>query len=174
MPYTVISPTEISGPIVYTTKNRPFHTAICEDEQSSQLGLIGRYGLPSRTDLPFIQSFAARHELSFLGDLDPPDLLIFAWLRIQLRPQPIRYLGISDWYVERLRVVLRQSSQISLSESEQGALALFAAVLPDCRSLVGDDCWALLQSGRKIELEAIVSGMTNRSLLLRPVLAERP
>jgi hypothetical protein len=170
-PYTIISPATTPGSIVFATKGGAVHAAISHDEHSAHIGLITRCGLPCPGDVQWIRPMVAPHEVLFLGDMDPPDLLIFAWLRLQLHPQPIRHLGVNDEYIRKLQIDLPASFQLELSQSEKDSLELLGAVLPGYLDLIGPNCTALLQRGRKIELEATVSAKRSPNYVLRPALA---
>ena len=50
---------------------------------------------------------AKKCSLLFLGDMDPADLMIFAWLREFLRPKSIVHLGVNDQYIAELAVFYR-------------------------------------------------------------------
>ena len=98
----------------------------------------GGFPSPSRASFELLTHHArwARRPIFFVGDLDPLDLTIFAALLsggADLRPSPgtvpIRYLG------------------------EREHLVVVKRVLPTLDQLIGPECLALLESGRKLELE---------------------
>ena len=121
--------------------------------------MIGHYGLPRPSDVLWIERVALSNELFYLGDLDPPDLMIFAWLREKFFPKPIRHLGISDAYLTQLRAVLPPTFVMQCSPSERRALPVLRKVFPDLAETIGAGAAQLLMEGRKIELEAVVSAL---------------
>jgi len=110
--------------------------------------------------------------LFYLGDLDPPDLMIFAWLREKLLPKPIRNLGISDAYLTHLNAVLPPTFVMQCSPSERRALKVLRKVFPDLAETVGAVAAQLLREGRKIELEAVVSAIPRGAPIIPKMLAE--
>lgn len=161
MPYLVYGPTGDVGRVGFTTKSHPVSLAITECAKCAGLGLIARYGLPSDTDVHWIADFVTNHELCFLGDMDPADLMIFAWLRARLHPKPIAFLGVSDAYLASLQVSVPEAYILKCAPSEQQALPLLDGVFPDFRETVGPKCSLLLEQGRKIELEAVLTSTTD-------------
>ncbi len=97
----------------------------------------------------------------FVGDLDPLDLLVYAAWRngpSKLRGKagigmPVAYGGIRDSWATRLDRRL----QMEMGPFERELWPYVRRILPDVHELVGPKCFALLQAGRKIELE----GATN-------------
>ena len=100
--YSVIGAATECGRIIYATKPSLAASAIEGCPRCSQFGMIARCGLPGEADLRWIRTVVGKAELWFLGDMDPADLMIFAWLRRRLRPKRIKYLGISDAYLAAL------------------------------------------------------------------------
>ncbi len=94
----------------------------------------------------------------FLGDCDPFDLLVFAWLRQHLT---IRFLGTSDAVVSALGVDVTERITIPFPVEEQRAMSLVGEIWPDFAKSVGPQCARLLDGGRKLELEALVSFHTS-------------
>ena len=160
--YTVIGPSAPAGRIVIATKPGPVGSAIHESVDSASLGMIGRYGLPGDADIHWIRKVVANHQLFFLGDMDPADLMIFCWLRARLRPKRVVHLGVSDSYLTELQVQLPESFILRCSPSEQKSHPLLDKVFPDLRATVGPKCARLLKRGLKIELEAVVSAAWER------------
>lgn len=66
--------------------------------------MIGRYGLPNQDDVHWLSALVGSRGLLFLGDMDPVDLMIFAWLRGHLRRSHIEYLGVSDAFLSLLKM----------------------------------------------------------------------
>src|SRR5688500_5768992 len=95
-PYRVIGPKESDERVLFSTKCGCFIEGLDEFCSLQGVGLIFRYGLLHRDDLPWISRIVGERELLFLGDLDPTDLLFFAWLRANLSPKKIAHFGVND------------------------------------------------------------------------------
>jgi hypothetical protein len=172
-PYTVIGPSSKAGRIVFATKPARVGLEIERYGDRASIGLIGRYGLPSADDAKWIRRLVGNHELWFLGDLDPPDLLILAWLRARLRPKRVEHLGINDSYLDELQVCLPDSFAMKCSLSERRSLPLLQKAFPRLSAIVGARCAELLEHGRKIELEAVVSAIGATAPILQPIVFPR-
>jgi hypothetical protein len=172
-PFLVIGPGDDVSPIIFTTKPSPVAAAICQSEPCKEFGMIGRYGLPALKDAQWIRGVAAARKLLFLGDLDPVDLLVFAWLRLSLPSNSVAFLGTSDPYLAALQASLPESFLMSCSPSERAGLALVHEVFPDFCETIGPGCAELVDSGRKIELDAIVSALGTPVPILLPAIAGR-
>ena len=155
--YSIIEPSRSPGKLVFTTKPAPIAAAIHGLGVRSCIGMIARYGLPSDRDIRLIHRVAEKHEFLFLGDMDPTDLMIFASLRVRLHPKQVLYLGVNDSYLDCLGVFLPESFITSFAPSESKSLPMLKRILPDLHEIVGDGCHKLLDRGKKIELEAVVS-----------------
>jgi hypothetical protein len=166
--YTLVPPSHRGAPIFYTTKTSAFAAGIANGEREHNFGLVGRQGLPSHEDVLAFRRLVSAHRLFFLGDLDPPDLLIFAWLRARLRPKRIRFLGICDRYLDQRKVVLPETFVIRCSPSERRSTKVLKSVFPDMEQFIGKRCDDLPSSGRKIELEAVVSAMAGAGSIVPP------
>lgn len=154
-PYTLVAP--LTGErLIYTTKPRTIVEAISRLEPTPGMGLVGRSGLPGPDDVAWISRLAEGCPLGFLGDLDPPDLLVFAWLRAELGPERIQFAGIRDELLSAASFAARSPERIALSASEVEALPLVDQLFPDLGALVGPRCEALLRGGEKVELEGLV------------------
>ena len=168
--YLVIGPSDRGAPIVYATKPSTVASAIGD---RSRISMIGRRGLPDATDVTWIHRVIGEFDVMFLGDMDPADLMIFSWLRTSLYPKEVQYLGISDSYLDELKIVLPESFILRCSPSERKSLPVLNKALPDLKQLVGPKCADLIQQGRKIELEAVVSAMTSTSSILQPAILSK-
>lgn len=102
LPYTFVAPASDASTIVYTTKPAAVLAAV-GDKLPPPLGIVGRRGLPGASDPAWIRCLVGEGELRFLGDLDPVDLMVFAWLRWRLHPTPVAYLGVGDACLPRSR-----------------------------------------------------------------------
>jgi hypothetical protein len=156
-PYSVVFPPTGSQRVVYTTKNAGFQLLAPEDVEI-RVGVIGRYGLPREEDCPSIARLVGDCAVYFLGDCDPFDLLVFAWLRQHLS---IRFLGTSDAVVSALGVDVNERITIPFPYEEQLAMSLVREVWPDFAESIGPNCARLLDGERKLEMEALVSFHTS-------------
>ena len=156
-PYTLIAPAN-GARLIYTTKPPTILEAITRIEPVPQVGLLGRYGLPATGDAAWIVRLVEGRPLWFLGDLDPPDLLVFAWLRAKLGPERIQFAGIRDELLSAASFTAGSPERIALSASEVEALVPMDRLLPDLGTLVGPHCEELLRAGEKLELEGLVHG----------------
>lgn len=157
--YRVQAPANARARVIFSTKPSTIGHAIAASEDSQQIGLIGRYGLPAERDLTWIRALVGTRRLLFLGDLDPADLMIFGWLRSRLRPAQVHFLGISDDLLKRIGARSTKRNTISLTPTELAAREVLPKVVPDLQKLIGPTCCALQASGRKLELEAILDAL---------------
>jgi hypothetical protein len=137
--------------IIYTTKGRGIPRVAEFSGFQHPIAILSRYGLPSKHDLPFVRGCSPQR--IFFGDCDPPDILIFAWLRAHV---PIVWQGVSDDFLARHGNRNKNWIRIPLSESEQRAISYLPKLCPDFRTLVGEYCASVLESGFKIELEGAI------------------
>jgi hypothetical protein len=167
--YTVIGPPSDHSRIIYTTKSQAVVRALGECGDWHNLGMIGRYGLPNDHDAAWIRAVVGPRELLFLGDMDPPDLMIFAWLRERLHPIRVTHLGINDTYLDQLQVVVPKNFMIKLGPSEKKSLPILRRVLPDMANILGPRCAAILNKNLKIELEAVKSAQGEAKSIIPPL-----
>ncbi len=167
LPYFVIGPADGDGRIIYTTKPTTAVAALRKCGALESVGWIGRYGLPSTKDLTWISDILKGNILLFLGDMDPVDLLAFAWLRGHLSANRVEYIGVSDAFWGLLEASSVQPMTMPCSPSECDALELLKDVFPDFCSKIGARSTELLEQGRKIELEAILNCEINKPLMMR-------
>lgn len=139
--------------LIYTTK-RHCLPRIEIDELAHPVATLARHGLPSRDDLDFLRGGCSEVSRLFFGDADPPDLLVFAWLREHL---PIHWAGVSDNFLNSRSYDGYPGIHIRLSDSERAAVAELGHLGPDYRDLLGDSCASLLENGLKIELEGALA-----------------
>jgi hypothetical protein len=166
--YSVIWPLASTSMVLVTTRVGIAAAAIEASDDSSSFGMIGRYGLPMASDIAWFREMAVPRQLLFLGDLDPPDLMIFAWLRESLFPTPIRYLGIGDELLRSLSLTVTSNFLIPCTQSERDVTARLDNMFPDWREITGPRCAALLTNGNKIEIEAVACAGEGPAALLRP------
>lgn len=156
-PFTVIPPKPNTDTIVYCTKPHCLIKLVHELGGKHSFGTILRSGLPSDDDAKWLCSEVGSRRLLFLGDADPADLLVFSWLREHL---PIEYVGLADQLLVQSGVELRDNLTIQLTKSEVAALPLVSQYLGNLSTQLGPWCTGLLTSGRKIEVEALISFAT--------------
>jgi hypothetical protein len=129
-------------------------------------GLITRFGLPREEDIAWLREFIGKRQLSFLGDLDPLDVMIFAWLRQRLAPVEVVHHGINDSLIAALDVVMPNGYRIQLNSTEAAAVAELDELIPDIHDVLGPVCFRVLNEGYKIELEAVMTAMGGTSVTL--------
>ena len=174
VPYSVIGPTATAGgEILFTTKPTVVLADISDEDVGDGFALVGGYGLPRFADVHWIRTLAGTGKLSFLGDMDPVDLLIYAWLRRRLHPLDIAFRGIGDAFLRAMATNLDALPQIALAPSEQESLALLWQVFPDAGETVGLQCIKRLEDGFKLELEAVLSRARNGGSVLRLFVLKR-
>lgn len=139
----MISPSSLSRFILYTTKPRTLLPLFSDCSPDFPCGIIGRYGLPGDYDLEWLRTCANCRPILYLGDADPCDLLIFAWLRSRLE---ISFRGINDSLLNKCGVTLNNNFTIRQADSESAAMDLVAEQLPDLVNLIGDKCAAIINS----------------------------
>lgn len=167
--YSVIPPPGEWARIIFSTKPSPIAMAIEQSSRRSELGLIARQGLPGEADLDWFLGMIGGCELWFLGDMDPPDLMIFAWLRHRLPEKKVLHLGVSDAYLGAFQSSLPKWSVVPCATSEIEAMGTLATVFPEFRKAIGPKCASLLDQGSKIELEAAVCALGSANSILLPM-----
>ena len=161
-PYAGTIPSPDARCILYTTKPPCVLHALEQCADVASIQVVGRPGLPNEDDARWLQALAGDREILFLGDCDPADLLVFAWLRSQI---PLTHVGVSDSLVRSLSVHVEDNMTIPLADSEREAAFLLTDVWPDYRQVVGSQCAGLLERGRKLEVEAVISWARGRTSL---------
>ena len=156
-PYAVIGVTSACHAVIHTTKPGCLVPRLEQLGANLPVAMIGRYGLPSSADAQWIARLTNGAEYVLLGDADPPDLLVFAWLRAHIH---IKWWGVSDTFLNVLGVPQTDRITIPLSDSERAAIPELDELCPDFRHLLGPYCASLLDRGRKIELEGALNFAT--------------
>lgn len=156
VPYSVIGPSGSGSVLLFTTKPAPVWASISGLNGHRHFGLIGGSGLPSASDVTWIRAVQSSRPLAFLGDMDPVDLMIYAWLRARLYPTAVAYLGLGDAILGAADPSILRHSQLALTHSERGAVTLLQKVFPDCQETVGLGCFKFLEDGFKIEVDSIL------------------
>lgn len=134
--------------MVYTTKVRCLERVKWDADINYPIATVGRPGLPRKEDLTLMQS--SKGTRLFLGDADPVDLYVFAWLREYL---PIDWLGVSDDFLNAHGTLDIPWIQTPMSRSELDAHDHLPKICPDYCTLLGSFCCSLLDKGFKIEVE---------------------
>lgn len=166
-PFNVFGPQQGSECIIYCTKQTVAHRAFQEVQSTFNGGLITRFGLPREEDADWLRELVGERRLLFMGDLDPVDLMVFAWLRERLQPVTTVHHGINDSLIAALDVVIPQTYRIRLNSTEAAAVAELGELMPDVCDALGPTCLRILNEGYKIELEAIQSALGSAGPLLR-------
>jgi hypothetical protein len=172
-PYTILFPLEHPPVVIYTTKREATWQLLMLENGNLPVGMIAHYGLGRDEDMPRVAALAQGCRVYFLGDCDPFDLLVFAWLRMHM---PVRYLGTSDAVLSAVGVdVNDRRITSSFSDEEQRAMPLVREVWPEFAEAVGPGCAGLLERNCRLELEALMSFRTNpASHLLELAVREEP
>jgi hypothetical protein len=145
--------------VIYTSKLRCLGHHLRALDVAHPVMIVGRYGLPTSTDLVYLDALPVSANCYFLGDADPPDIMGFAWLREHAR---IGWLGVSDELLNRNPASNPASLEIAMSEAEIQAMRTMPDLCPDFRDLLGSHCSATLDRGFKIELEAAMINLSSR------------
>jgi hypothetical protein len=137
--------------IVYTTKHRCLSRIRNLQRMQEPMAILGRYGLPANDDLTFVCGSSPNR--IFVGDCDPPDILVFTWLREHL---PIAWHGVNDDFLKSHGISNLDRIQIPLSASELESVSMLPKLCPDYRELLGNYCSSVIDAGFKIELEGAI------------------
>jgi hypothetical protein len=158
---------------VLTTKPA-FLSVLAADTDAAildRVAMIGGYGLPNVDDVKRLVRLPESTGLWFLGDLDPVDLMIYAWLRTKLPFRKVAYLGVGDALLSALNAGIAEFSSIVLSPSEKLSLPTLYQAFPNVRETVGSQCFELLSGGYKIELEAVADKVRSTNSILQMLVA---
>ncbi len=104
-PYFMVPAPAGANCVIYTTKPQSMLAALCHNGVEVPCGVIGRYGLPAEADMDDLKALVGNRRFMFVGDADPCDLLIFAWLRARA---DISFRGLSDLLYDRCGVTLEE------------------------------------------------------------------
>src|SRR5262249_43793986 len=146
----VVGPTAASQCMVYATKPRILELFPHSRTKLPRLALVGRYGLPQAEDIPWIARLVGRRRLWFVGDADPVDLLVFAYLRLFFHRQ-VAYLGVGGDIIAGLSEKKISIIAFSMAPSEVAARDLLGAVCPDLEEILGSRMKSLWDAKLKIE-----------------------
>lgn len=153
-PYKIYSNEANAQQVIYATKSHASLALWPKLLHGSDL--IARPGLPDESSLRWLD-FVGQRPVQFLGDLDPPDLLTFLWLRESLPEMDLSYAGISDTFLAACGADVPENYLIDLSLDEQEAYTSLRPFIEPLSDEIGAFCLAILQRGKKMELEAVVS-----------------
>src|SRR5262245_40675597 len=155
--YWLRSPRANTGRVLYLTKqhvlSRIFETAT----EDLDIGYICFPGLPLRADAAWLTAFVGNRRLIFFGDLDPADVMIFAWLRARLPAANVIHFGLNDGMQQRIGYSMPSNCQIRLNTPERNAVANIEQFVPDMRDLLGPNAFDVWQNGFKFEVETLLS-----------------
>ncbi|RCS50652.1 hypothetical protein DTL42_11165 [Bremerella cremea] len=155
--YKLIGATTEPSRFVYVTKCSALSPRLLPD-LPTDVTLLSRDGLPAPSDVELISCISKQVPIGFLGDLDPADLLTFAWLQAHFAPRQVPLLGIQDRLIQCLSDEEQRKCSLPFDESEIDALPLLQEALPDLQELIGPQSYRLIMSRQKIELEGLVHG----------------
>lgn len=142
--------------------------------------LIFRYVMPTQEAIDFIRylvrGFGA--SLTFVGDLDPLDLNIYAALQAgspdfaeTAEPMTVAYAGIDDEWLalaDKFRLKSGPPPEFSQHRLEREHFKVVRELIPGLEALLGSRSFELLRAGKKVELEgAFGSGFYKREFYWR-------
>ncbi len=142
----------VARTIIYTTKRHCLRK-IDGLALESPIATIGRGGLPVIEDLALLRYQVGTVNRVFIGDADPPDILVFSWLREHV---PILWHGVNDDFLMRHGKLPEPCIKIPMSDSERETVQKLQEFCPDFRELLGQYCASSLDQGFKIELEGAI------------------
>jgi hypothetical protein len=157
-PYSVIGPTARTSQVIFCTKPSVMLSSMRAKDLDGEFSMIGRYGLPGPDDCQWIAHITRSRTLTFVGDLDPVDWMVFLWLREGLGRKRVTFGGISDRLLSNLKVRVRPVQMIEMATSERRALGVVNTLCPEVGRLIGARCSTVIGNGHKIELESILRG----------------
>lgn len=147
--FRVIPPINDSETILYCAKSEYIERICWKISQDFSVPIVGRYGLPSETDVIWLRSWLGDRPIYFIGDADPSDLLTYAWLRKRM---PISYLGISDALLDQFGVPWGENLRVGLPTAVMSAMPLIEQELPDLAELIGERTYQFLLSGKMTDV----------------------
>jgi hypothetical protein len=148
---SVVGDSTTARTVIYTTKFHCLGHNLHALDVAHPVMIVGRYGLPVSSDLIHLNALSVDTCCYFLGDADPPDILVFAWLR---EHAAIGWMGVSDNLLNQGQASDGASREIAMSEAEKRTMRMLPEFCPDFRDMLGPYCSRTLDRGFKIELEA--------------------
>lgn len=156
-PFSVRVPPARAQRVIVTPKPRRVIGMIEKGWLEADSCVVGQYALPTRNEWNFFRPLIEKKPLIFLGDLDVTDILIFHWMKSFPATKHMVYCGINDEFLDAVRFKCREEFLIRLQEPEQRCFEEFKKVFTRFREQLGNDSFALLSRGVKLELEAVTN-----------------
>lgn len=136
-PHPLLGSVCAGGTVFLTTKPSVGAALLEKLGHPPSMAIMGTPGLPGQDQVAWLSTELERSSVAFLGDLDPPDLLIFAFLKRSLGVE-LNYAGISDRMLIATKLHSRTSTfVISQSAAELSSQSLLREAIPSLRSMVG-------------------------------------
>lgn len=156
-PFSVLPPRSDTDTVLFFSKTTPY-ARLCQTlGDELRYAAVARGCLPFEEEVDWMRQFVGERRFLFLGDADPVDLLMFAWLQQRL---PIEHAGLTDELLRATGTPFEDHLTIKLNQQEINALPLVERFLSDLTGLIGPWCAGLLSTGRKVEVEAMLSCST--------------
>lgn len=163
LPFQVIGASREPSWVLVVTKVQSMMPHLVDRSQKTpeHFSVVGRAGLPNPWDAAWLAEWIGERPACFLGDLDPVDLLVYAWLRRRV-DGALNFVGISDHLLFRMGLRCSDVPSLECSPAEKKALPLVKRMVGEASDRIGPDCLKLLESGRKIELETFLGMVDTR------------
>lgn len=155
-PYSLVLPRSMPATWLYVTRP-PIVQHIFWDDPHFEFGILSRGGTPSEAEATILCDLLRGSVVGFLGDLDPPDILKFAWLQEAIQPCALSFLGISDALLKGAGVGTTERIAFAMADLEALALPVLTEYVPNLAELVGPRCHAVISESKKCELEGVLS-----------------
>jgi hypothetical protein len=164
--------------LVYVTKLTLHRRIVGLFHPTAPLLLYGCGGLPSAAVCEHLHATQRyfRAPAFFLGDLDPGDLTVFLALtrgnprlRVGRQGGSLKYLGVGDRFLDlfrrRLSMAQFKMSVLDMSPDEVHHYQLIRKMFLNIEEVIGSESLALLESGKKIEVEGLLRWALDESEL---------
>lgn len=145
---TVDGNLEAASTIVYVSKPPCVSRLRPPSNAANPLVTVANYGIPTKRDLSMLSDVNAK--MYFIGDADPPDLLLFAYLRNLL---PISWFGVSDGFLNTYETRHLAWITCRQSDTELASHGMVEQFCSDYKELIGEYCATIFAAGHKIEIE---------------------
>ncbi len=152
--FHVVTPPFDSESVLYATKSHAMDRFTALLQAAPHCGILVRHGIPQVADVSWIRHFVGNRKLYFLGDCDPFDLLVYQAVASEF---DMNFLGISDRFLSAMDVELKPSLSVAIEGAEARAWEMLLETRAPIESWVGEKCFGMLNQGRKMEVEAVVS-----------------
>ncbi len=172
---------ERPGPLLCFTKRAVAYRLLKLNKEMTEQDYLIRWATPT---LPYMRGLAAllryREVVRFVGDLDPCDLGAFRALQTgspDLRPQrgwrlSLHFAGVDSHWMDLCDQVLGTDIgryTIRMSRLERAQYRALKLSWPGLRETVGDRAMALLDEGRKLEVEGATWHSLSNKAFTRPL-----